>query len=556
MIDTANYDNIFSIISSIQNNDKKEDLIIKILDFASNLANADGYFFYNITSTKYINLERVKINSLHMNISGSSCDKIRHPIFIPDIKNKSKKKPLELCTISNEIINSPNIYSESVLDSSFFQKFDLINDYNTVSLLSFPLFNSAGNIISIINFINAKSPSGKIITFSQELQEKIISICQLISVLLERQQQSELYNKFLKSFVSTLSKIMHFKTPHIASHNKHVAYIAQQMAIILSSSTDNTFKNFEITDSEWDILNLASWLYDCGKIMVSDYILNKKSRLETVYNRIHEIRQRFEILRRDAHIEYLQKRLNNSADKETLQAEFVEKVKKLNDDFEFIGKCNNSLLDLKKEDFLRLDKIAEQSFTRYFNRSIGLSPDELRDIDNKTAANAETEYLLQDRPEQTTNIYNKGELSNLKTKTGALNLNERKKIQEYALNTTDILSDFPFPNKYSDIHEIISTNEKILKNFKSAPNDNSKITIITKIITFASIFASLVSKETPFSKNKKLSEIMKTMQKMKNEGKIDTDLYNVFIQNDIYIDFAKEFLDTEQIDEINIEEII
>lgn len=556
MLDISNYDNIFSIISSIQNNDKKEELIVKILNLAADFANADGFFFYNVTSTKYINLEHIKINSLRLDIQGTSCNKIRSPIFIPDIKNKSKKKPLELCAISNEIINSPNIHNEPLLDVSFFQKFDLINEYNSVSLLGFPLFNSNGDIISIIHFINAQSPSGKIIIFSQEIQNKIISICQLISVLLERRQINELYHKFLKSFVSVLSKTIQIKTPHRASHNNHVAHIARQLAILLSSSTEKKFKNFEMTNSEWDILNLASWLYDCGKIMIPDHILNKTSRLETVYNRIHEIRQRFEILRRDAHIEYLQKRLNNTADKETLQAEFVEKVKKLNNDFNFIGKCNNSLSDLTKEDFLRLDKIAEQSFIRYFDRSIGLSPAELQDMDNQATAHNQAEYLLQDRPEQTANIYNKGELSNLKTKTGALNLNERQKIQEYALNTSNILSDFPFLNEYSDIHEIISTNEKILRDLKSTPNDNSKITIITKIITFASIFASLVLKETPFSKGNKLSKIMKTMQKMKNEGKIDADLYNIFIKNNLYTDFAKEFLNTEQIDEINIEEIL
>ena len=554
MIYTSNYDNILSILSSIQDNDKKEELISKLLQFCASIANADGYFFYTITPSKYINLEHINIFSLNLNINGASCDKIRPPIFIPDLKNK--KKTIELCTISNEIINTPNIHNETLFDTSFLKKFDLRNDYNTISLLSFPLFDSNKNTIAIVQFLNAQSSSGKIITFSQDVQKQITSICQLISVLQERQQQNNIYGKFLKSFVLTLSKIIHTKTPHIASFNKHVSFIAQQLAIILSSSTEKAFEDFDMTDTEWEILNLASWLYDCGKIMIPDHILNKTSKLETVYNRIHEIRQRFEILRRDAHIEYLQKRLNNVADKETLQAEFVEKIKQLNDDFEFIGKCNSCNSNLKKDDLLRLDKIAEQSFTRYFNRTIGLSDIELENINTEIFSKVEKEYLLQDHPNQISNTYNNGELLNLKTQNGSLNITEQKKVHEYILKTKDIISDIPLPEKYSNLHEIITMSEKIFKNPKSLPKDNSKTTTLAKIINLATVFAALISKKTPCSKDKKLSEIMKIMQKMKNEEKIDSNLYNIFIKNGIYIDYAKEHLDPSQIDEINIEEII
>ena len=103
MIDASNYNDILSIISSIQDSDKKKDIITKLLNFAAETANADGYFFYTISPTKYITLEQINISSINLNIIGTSCDKIRPPIFIPDIKNK--KKTIEACTLSNEIIN-------------------------------------------------------------------------------------------------------------------------------------------------------------------------------------------------------------------------------------------------------------------------------------------------------------------------------------------------------------------------------------------------------------------------------------------------------------------
>ena len=556
MIDSSNYESLFSLLSSIQNNDRQDDLVINILEFVAEITNSDGYFLFKISPSKYINLEHIKIKSIHLTANGVSCDKLYQPSYIPDIKNKELKKPSDVCAAFKEIINSPNIYNETIFDTSHFKKFDLEYNYNSVSLLAFPLSDSNGNVISVVQLLNAQTPSGKIINFPQALQEKVVSICQLISVVLERQQQNNTYNKFLESFVSTLAKIVLSKTPHIASHNNHVPLIAQRLAVAISTSSDKPFKNFEMTDSQWNVLNIASWIYDCGKIMAPDHILNKSSKLETVYNRIHEIRQRFEILWRDAHIEYLQKRLNNIADKETLQAEFVEKIKKLHDDFEFVGMCNNDNIELKKEDISRLDEIASQTFTRYFNKTTGLSPVELQNIDTNISSQSQTEYLLQDLPEQTSNSYNTGELSNLKTKNGILNPTERKKILEYALNTSNLLIDIPFPPEYSNIPEIITSHEKSMKGLTPLQEDFSQTTIIAKILSLATIFASLISKESPCAKNKKLSKIMKIMQKMKNDGIIDARLYDIFIRNDIYIDYAKEYLDASQIDEINIEEII
>ena len=555
MIETSNYEDILSILSSIQNNEEKDELVIKTLEAAAKISNADGYFLYKTTPENQIILDIVNIKSLHLNLSQTSCDKIHTPVDMANLKNKADKSTIEICAYSQEVINSTNIHNEQFIDTSFFKKFDLENDYNSVSVLAFPILDNNKDIISIIQFINAQKDSGKIVNFTKAEQEKIIATCQLISVLLEKQKTQNLYNEFLEGFISVLSKITASKTPSFTSYNKQVSFISQRLARAIISYYKNIYPDFEMTDTQWNILNLTSWLYDCGKAMIPDYILNKKSRLETAYNRIHEIRHRFEILRRDAHIEYLKKRLSNTADKQTLQAEFVEKVKKLHDDFEFIGKCNCSD-SLTKEDFLRIDKIAEQTFTRYFDRSIGISADEQKLIDKKSSSSQEVEHVLQDRPEQILTPYNQGETSNLKTKYGRFNSSELKQIMEQKISSSDILSNIPLPHEYSDIHEIVASYTKTLKNLKSAPSDNSKTSVIAKILSLADIFIYLISNENSSKKGSSLSKTLKIMQKMKNEGKIDATLYDIFIKNDIYTDFAKEFLDTKQIDEINIEEII
>ena len=68
--------------------------------------------------------------------------------------------------------------------------------------------------------------------------------------------------------------------------------------------------NFRLDEDERQMFRLAAWLHDCGKVTRAGYIMDKATKLEVIYNRIHEIRMRFEALWRDAEIECLRARLH------------------------------------------------------------------------------------------------------------------------------------------------------------------------------------------------------------------------------------------------------
>ena len=556
MLNDLNYNDIFSLLSDIQSNKDIEETIINAIKFTAKQNNSDACLLYKISSN-YLNLEYIHVNSLRLDLKGSSCNRFFTPVHILESKNKKIKTAAEVCALTKDIVNSPNIHNEKDLNTSNLKNFDLEYNYNCISLLSIPLFDNNENVIAVLCFINAKDSSEKIINFTKYVQDRTLSLCQLISLLIEKQQQTVIYHNFIESFISVLSKIIYSKSPSVASHNQKVPIIAQMLAIAMTTSSDGPFKDFEMSTNDWNVLNISALLHDCGKTIVPDYILNKSTKLEACTNRIHEIRTRFEILRRDAHIEYLQKRLNNVADKETLQSEFVAKVKKLHDDFEFIGKCNLSDSLLSDKDITKIDEIASQTYTRYFSRTVGLSEKELENISPHSVTIPETENLIQDRSEQISNTFNNGELFNLKTRKGILNSDESNKIKEHAANTSDILSEIPFPKEYADIIEIVKSHKNIMKELKYQTNHNfSKTETLGKIIAFSSTFEQLSAKETPHTQTKKLSEVLKIMQAKKNAGNLDPNIYNLFIKNNIYLDYAKEFLDDSQIDEINVEDIL
>ena len=552
-------DNIFNLLTSLKNADDIGLSITQTIKTAADIANADGYFLFHITSNSFMNLICGNIQSINISFSDLSNSNLFKSVYLPNLKNKNIKSPFEICATNKEIINSANIFNETNINISLLKEFDETNNYTTVSTLCFPIFDSKRNIIAVAQFINAKDLQGKVIKFSSRVQNQIIAICQIISLILERKQISETYTQLLESFIDIFAKAIDAKSPYTGLHCQKVPIIARLLASAVADETEGPLKNFDMSNNDWYSLHIASWLHDCGKIITPEYIMDKSSKLETIYNRIHEIRTRFEVLRRDAHIEYLQKRLQNIDTKENLQAEFVNKVKNLTDDFEFIGQCNIGDVPLSDEDIIRLNKIAKYSFTRNFSRTSGLSWLE-KDILEKQSIvpeRQEVEYILQDRPEQIASHYNQGELTNIKVPQGTINPKERQKINEHIITTINILKNIPFPAELSNIVEYAGSHHERIDG-KGYPNGltGEQMSIPAKIMAIADVYEALTAKDRPYKKPKKLSEVLKIMQEMKNTGHLDPDLYNVFIKRGVYLDYAKEYIDKNQIDDINPEEFL
>ena len=248
----------------------------------------------------------------------------------------------------------------------------------------------------------------------------------------------------------------------------------------------------------------------------------------------------------------------NTAPKETLQAEFLAKIEQLISDFEFIGICNTGEQRLTDEDLKRIDKISSQSFTRYFNRMTGLSYNERQQIsDTEKYTKPATEYLLQDLPEQEESFYDQREIINLKTIQGTINTIEREKIKEHVTTSLNILKDIPFPKEYNNIIEYAGSHHERIDG-KGYPNGlkGDQMSIPAKILAVADIYEALTAKDRPYKEPKKISQVLRIMQDMKNSGHLAPDIYEVFIKSGVYMEYAKEYLDPSQIDEINPEEFL
>ena len=539
-------------------NDDYPVIIEKVMRVARKACDADGCFFFSVSDNKYINLEYSRVNSLNVGISGTENMAFFPSVFLPDVKNRSRKAPSEYCALNREIINSPNIFQTTGIDTDLIAKFDDANNYSTISLLAIPLVDRKDNLLGVAQFTNAKDANGKIISFTTEAQKVVLSVCKLITIALENKNQKEAYSQLLESFIEVLARAIDAKSPYTGSHCQRVPIIARLLATAAVQETTGNLKTFEMSPDDWYTLHIASWLHDCGKVTTPEYIVDKATKLETIFNRIHEIRNRFEILRRDAHIEYLQTRLNNIDTKQHLQAEFVAKVKQLEEDFAFVAKCNTGDIELNDRDIARLEQISQIQFVRYFNRMLGLSWAERDNVENKDFyVHPARENLLQNRKDQIFGPYNRGELYNLEIRRGTINKEERDKINEHIVVTIDMLKALPFPKELSKVVEYAGAHHERIDG-KGYPNGltGDQMSVPAKIMAIADIFEALTANDRPYKEPKKLSEVLRIMQQMKHNGHIDPDLYDVFIRSKVYQDYAEQYMDKNQIDEVTPEDYL
>lgn len=553
LTNTRNLSSILELNDLMLKESNHSDVVEKIMDTAADLCAADGYFFYNVNDDKFLALTYSVNKSLKVTRRGSENLVYAPTIFLPEMKNQPQRSIAETCYFTKEVINANNIYAHTDFDNHFFAEFDEDNNYATVSVLSIPITTRRGYVVGIAQFINPRDESGRTLAFTTDTQKNTISVCNLIGILLENKQLNEAYGQLLESFIEVLARAIDAKSPYTGAHCQRVPVIARLLATAAVQEDSGPLRDFEMNSDDWYTLHIASWLHDCGKVTTPEYIVDKATKLETIYNRIHEIRNRFEILRRDAHIDYLKKRLANSDTPEKLQAEFVNRIKTLEKDYDFIAQCNIGDKDMSERDNAELERISRMTFTRYFSRMKGLSWAERDHI--KNPADYERpgiENLLQNRDDHLFDQYNRGELYNLEVQHGTINKEEREKINEHIVVTIDMLKALPFPKELSKVVEYAGAHHERVDG-KGYPNGltGDQMSTPAKIMAIADIFEALTANDRPYKEPKKLSEVLAIMRDMKNNGHIDPDLYKVFITSKVYLDYAEQYISPAQIDEVN-----
>ena len=406
-----------------------------------------------------------------------------------------------------------------------------------------------------------------------DLSHSLVDMAHSISAYQKAQKE------LLDSIVKLIAEAIDSKSSYTGGHCERVPLLATMLLEAANSSKDETFKNFQFKDKDsLEAFRLGAWLHDCGKVTTPEYVVDKATKLETIYNRIHEIRTRFELLWRDAEIKYF-KALLADKNKECAHQKLQKEQDRLKKDFNFIAQINLGGEYMTEEAQTRIRAIGSQEWLRHLDDRLGLSDAELQRYDTKYVQEFPIkEQLLSDKKEHIIlrenfdyksykdegfkeevpkYLYNHGEIYNLCIEKGTLSAEERYKINEHVIMSIKMLEKIPFPQHLKKVPEYAGTHhETLIGTGYPRKLSANQLSIPSRIMAIADIFEALTASDRPYKKAKTLSQALKIMSYMVIEQHIDAELFKLFLESGIYLEYAKKFLKKEQLDKIDIKKYL
>ncbi len=434
--------------------------------------------------------------------------------------------------------------------------------------IAVPLLNRRHQLVGAMLLLRRSDADSARLNFVEALSGSV-------AVSLESKELIKAQKMLFEAFIQLIAGAIDAKSPYTGGHCARVPELTKMLARAACAETSGTFKDFQLGDEEWEAVHVAAWLHDCGKVTTPEYVVDKATKLETLYDRIHEVRMRFEVLKRDAEIACL-KSLADGRPEPEARAELAEQLAGLDDDFAFIAGCNEGGEFMAADKLERLKQIAALTWTRTLDDRIGISHEEKERKARTPAPRLPVqETLLADRPEHVFEraardrmpadnkwgfrmavpevLYNKGELYNLGVARGTLSEEERYKINEHIVQTLIMLTQLPFPKHLRNVPEIAAGHhEKMDGTGYPRRLLKDEMSPVARMMAIADIFEALTAVDRPYKKGKTLSEAIKIMSFMKKDQHIDPELFDLFLRSGVYREYAERFMKPEQIDSVDI----
>ncbi|AYV25076.1 HD domain-containing protein (plasmid) [Vibrio mediterranei] len=359
------------------------------------------------------------------------------------------------------------------------------------------------------------------------------------------------YKELILAITNIVGKELNSRSLHTDIHCKRVPHIAIAIAKQMELD-DSHFEQFNLSEGEWEQFSIAAWLHDCGKIKTPDYILNKRTKLDGVRDRIHEIALKFEVKKQTLIIDELVSRLGDYVPSEITK----NKIEVLVNGFEIVKNSNYGNIVIEDEVENNLRSLAYETIDISFNAN----EDVLNDSDaiTKITLNLiESEIKLANCGKELKFFETEqaNELDSLLIKNGNLNTRERDIMNEHIVDSIRILNAIPFPDDWIDIAHIAGCHHE-KPNGKGYPYGLSDvdIPILSQVISVADVFEALISTSRPYKKTLMLSEVLDTMKKMARNGDVNRKIYDMFVYSGLVLKLANEFSKGEAID-VSVEDL-
>lgn len=507
-------------LSAERNRDR---LIETILVEAQQLCRADGGTLYLKNDSEELCFAILRNDSLGLRLGGTTGQAIELPpvpLRDPVTGEPNHRNVASYAACVGRSVNIADAYSVAGFDFSGTQEFDRRHGYRSRSFLTIPLQNSEGLVIGVLQLINARArDSDAVVPFAREDQLIVEALASQAGIAIDNRNLLDGQRDLLESFIRMIAAAIDAESPYTGAHCERVPVLVEMLTRSLCDMKTGPFADFELDDEEWYELRIAAWLHDCGKVATPQHVMDKATKLECVYDRLHAVRARFEVLRRDARIALLEAVAQRPEERSRLEAEYASTLSELDSELELIARSNIGGEFLSEEQRARIRAIAQR----------------------RLVLSGESVPLLSD-----------DEVENLCISRGTLTPDERLIINGHMVQTVKMLEALPFPRHLRRVPEYAGGHHERMDG-KGYPRGlfAGDLSIPARVLAIADVFEALTATDRPYKTGKKLSETMQIMAFMKRDNHLDPDLFDHFVRSGVYRSYAERYLPAELIDQVD-----
>ncbi len=504
-------------------------LLEAILVAAKKITNADGGTLYRVDAEKkLVHFEILRTDSLNIAMGGTTGVEVPfYPVRLFDDDGRpNNSMVVAYSVLRDETVNIADAYAAKGFDFTGTKSFDGKTGYRSESFLTVPMKNHEDEVIGVLQLINAKDrQTGSTVPFSEADQRLAESLASQAAVALTNRQLNNQIEGLFEYFISLINAAIDDKSPYTGGHCQRVPMLTMMLAEAVNETDEGPLSGFRMTDKDRYELKIAGLLHDCGKVTTPVHVVDKATKLQTIFDRIALIDTRFEILKRDAEIARVKAKLttpdNRAGEWERADRELKARLRQIEEDRQFLRFCNFGSEAMREEDQQRVRDISRTY--------------KWRDVDGN-----EADFLTVD------------EVNNLTIRSGTLTQEERHIINHHIEVTIKMLESLPWPRHLKNVAEYAGGHHERMDG-KGYPRGltREQMSVQARVMGIADIFEALTAKDRPYKKGKTLTESLQILGKFKLNGHIDPDLFDIFVRRKVYLRYAQQFLDPDQIDEVN-----
>jgi HD-GYP domain-containing protein (c-di-GMP phosphodiesterase class II) len=508
-------------LSSERNRDR---LLETILVESQGVCHADGGTLYLRNERDELWFAILRNDTLGLRLGGTTANGVDLPpisMTDPESGQPNHRNVASFAANVKQSVNITDAYDAAGFDFAGTRDFDLRHGYRSRSFLTIPLQNSEGFVLGVLQLINARRPgTNDVVAFRYEDQLIVEAFASQAGIAIDNRNLLDGQRELLEAFIMMIAGAIDAKSPYTGAHCERVPVLTEMLTRSLCEATSGPFAGFSLTEEEWYELHIAAWLHDCGKVVTPTHLMDKATKLERIYDRVHAVRTRFELLIRDARIAFLEASSDRSAhDRALLEAAHDAHVAELRDELALIERSNIGGEFVSPDEQARLRAIGSRMYSEGGKRVPLLSSEELE---------------------------------NLCISRGTLTTAERLVVNGHMVQTVRMLEAMPFPRHLRRVPEYAGGHHERMDG-KGYPKGlfAGDMSIPARVLAIADVFEALTAKDRPYKAGKKLSETMRIMANMKRDNHLDPDLLDHFVKSGVYRRYAERYLSPDLIDAVD-----